>query len=997
MCRQNLLWYGRWEMTTRAKIDLPKEMQDLALRLPGVIGQRAASAAIRTVLDRAADERLALAFLIELGTRSPTPLMRVLADPREASDLIFCLGASELVAANLSALGLRWVEVFRAARAQSFNSMLSSMQYTTPQGADRPALAQSLGQFKRSRFLQIVVADLLGHFNVEQTTAAMSRLADECIRAAVEIARRLLGERAGAVRSFCVLGMGKLGAEELNLSSDLDLVYLYESDDSAAEYAAKVGEMVTQLLAENCFRIDLRLRPGGQAGVLVPSMESALTFYENYGQTWERAAMLRGRAIGGDVALGRRLLAELGRFIYRKYLDFDTLRQLRQMKRQIEDELQSPDLVERNIKLGRGGIRELEFVVQALTLIYGGRDPRLRQPRTIAALQGLDLYGYLESGEARQLIAAYLFLRDVEHKLQAVAGLQTHTLPSDELRMRALAVRLGLGKGPKSVARLSSALASHRRLVAEVFKELLSGADSYSKAASSEAHEAWTAAVDTNRSAPILEKMGFARPDRSASNLLYLVQGPGHMIAGDRRRELLEVLGPQLLDEMCSLPDPDLALLNLSSFMAAVGARTSFLALLQSHPATRAILLRLFASSTYLSTVFVRHPDMLDTLVRSDLAQLRRSAVEMKQELSELIRASADFESRLDALRAFRHQEFLRIAIADLAGSIGLSEVQSELTQLAEIVLRQALEIARAEVSRSHSVPASMKLCAIGMGRLGSREMSYNSDLDLIFVYHDSKEAFAGSREAAPRIVQRVISVLEARTREGYAYKLDLRLRPSGNAGPLVTSMGGFTDYHRASSAVWERQALVRGRVVAGDAGLAAQVEDARQQFVFGKGLDHEGVAEIAAMRSRMEHEIGAEDSRRLNLKQGRGGLVDVEFLAQMMALRHGHAHRDLRLRGTVEMIGALGRRGLIETADADHLLENYRFLCQLENRLRIDSDQAAWAVPTDSALLVPLARRMGFDGDDCATRLLAELESRRSEIRAIYLKTFAGEQARKD
>src|SRR5271166_140628 len=932
MCRKNRLWYCPCEMTTRVKIngDLPQDMRDLALRLPAVIGDRAASAAIRTVVDRAADERLALAFLLELGTRSPTVLMRALADPREASDLIFCLGASELVAANLSAIGERWCEVFRAARAQSFSSMLSSMQYTTPKGDDRSALAQSLGQFKRSRFLQIVVADLLGHFNVEQTIAAMSRLADECIRAAVEIAGRLLGERAGAARGFCVLGMGKLGAEELNLSSDLDLVYLYESNDFAAESAAKMGEMVTQLLAENCFRIDLRLRPGGQVGVLVPSMESALTFYENYGQTWERAAMLRGRAIAGEVALGRRLLAELSRFIYRKYLDFDTLRQLRQMKRQIEDELQSPDLVERNIKLGRGGIRELEFVVQALTLIYGGRDPRLRQPRTIAALQGLDLYGYLESGEARQLIAAYLFLRDVEHKLQAVAGLQTHTLPADELRMRALAVRLGLGKGPRSVARLSSALASHRRLVAEVFEQLLSGsADPNSKAASSEAHQAWTAAVDTARSAPILERMGFARPEQSAKNLLYLMQGPGHLIAGDRRRELLEVLGPQLFDEMCSLPDPDLALLNLSSFMAAVGARTSFLALLQSHPATRAILLRLFASSTYLSTVFVRHPDMLDTLVRSDLAQLRRSAVEMKQELSELIRASADFESRLDALRAFRHQEFLRIAIADLAGSIALSEVQSELTQLAEIVLRQALEIARAEVSRSHGVPTSMKLCAIGMGRLGSREMSYNSDLDLIFVYHDSREAFAGSREAAPRIVQRVISVLEARTREGYAYKLDLRLRPSGNAGPLVTSMEGFTDYHRKSSAVWERQALVRGRVVAGDAGLAAQIEEARQEFVFGKGLDREGVAEIAAMRSRMEHEIGAEDKRRLNLKQGRGGLVDVEFLAQMMALRHGHTHRDLRLRGTAAMIGALGRRGLIETADAELILDNYRFLCQ--------------------------------------------------------------------
>jgi len=490
--------------------------------------------------------------------------------------------------------------------------------------------------------------------------------------------------------------------------------------------------------------------------------------------------------------------------------------------------------------------------------------------------------------------------------------------------------------------------------------------------------------------------MGFARPNESANNLLYLLQGPEHLSASERRRELLDVLGPQLLDEMRRLPDPDLALLNLSSFVAAVGARTSFLMLLQSHPATRAILLRLFASSTYLSTVFVRHPDMLDTLVRSDLARVRRSEVEMKQELSELIGASADFESRLDALRGFRHQEFLRIAIADLAGKIGLADVQSELTQLAEVVLREALAVAIAQVSLSHAVPASMKLCAIGMGRLGSREMSYNSDLDLIFVYHDSREAFAGSREAAPRIVQRVISALEARTREGYAYRIDLRLRPSGNAGPLVTSLEGFTDYHRQSSAVWERQALVRGRVLAGDAGLAAQIERARQEFVFGQGLSRDGVAEIAAMRSRMELEVGTEDRSRLNIKQGRGGLVDVEFLAQMMALRHGHQLEDLRRRGTEELIEALARRGLIEGGQADLLADNYRFLCQLENRLRIDTDQAAWAIPTDAQLLAPLARRMGFEGDDCAERLLAELKQRRSKIHEIYLKTFA-EQAATD
>ncbi|MBV8092029.1 MAG: hypothetical protein JO110_02115, partial [Acetobacteraceae bacterium] len=662
----------------------------------------------------------------------------------------------------------------------------------------------------------------------------------------------------------------------------------------------------------------------------------------------------------------------------------------------IEAESRSPDFLRRDVKLGHGGIRELDFIVQALTLIYGGRDPRLRTARTLAALDRLGAYGYMPPQRARELAAAYLFLRNVEHKLQVASGLQTQRLPAGRAELEVLAARLGFGKGADAAAIFTSTLTAHRNLVAGLFREMLAGGeDRPPSPASSAAESAWREALDHgSAAASALQRLGFAHPEQSANQLALLVRGPEHLPMRPRRQELLEALGPHLLDEIAGLPDPDLALLNLASFISAVGARTSFLDLLEQHPATRRMLLRLFASSSYLSTLFIRHPDMLDTLVRSDLARLRRPSGELERELGELLTASSDFESSLDALRAFGHQEFLRIAIADLAGNLDLDDVQAELTNLAETQLRQGLALAVVEVGNRYPIPPELKLCIIGMGRLGSGEMSYNSDLDLIFVYQLPDETAAAGREIASRIMQKLIAVLEARTREGYAYKLDLRLRPSGNSGPLVTSLEGFRAYHRQSSAVWERQALVRARVIAGDEALGHALERAREEFVFGQPLSTSGVAEIAAMRARMENEIGAENHQRLNLKQGRGGLVDVEFITQMMALRHGHEFSQLRRRNTVQLIRALAETGLLEDRDAASLEADYRFLLRLENRLRIETDQPAWALPIDDEHLAPVARRMGLNDGSSAARLLYEVEERRSRIRTSFETLFAREQA---
>jgi glutamate-ammonia-ligase adenylyltransferase len=979
---------------------LAPELRDLAARLARLLGDpRLAAAATAAVAHRAPDERLALATLLKLVEESPAELKAALADTALAGDLALCVGGSEVIAQGLGTMGPRWLEFFRAARGASVESIDSAIRFTAGASPDRQEAARWLGEFKLRLFLQIAIADLVGRFDVAATMRAMSRLADECIVAALDSARLIVGPKALAAEGFCVLGMGKLGAQELNLSSDIDLVYVFDGPDDNAEAVARLAETLTELLSAKCFRVDMRLRPGGRSAPLVTPFEGALSFYQSFGETWERAALLRARPVAGVLEIGQRLLGEVSHFVYRRYLDFDTLRQLRAMKVQIERELHAPDLVARNIKLGYGGIRELEFIVQALILVYGGRDPRLRTAHTLAALERLGALGYLNPGRARELAAAYLFLRDVEHKLQVVAALQTHVLPADDAGRRALAARTGRGKDAGAQARFEAELSQHRGLVAAQFREMLGAAeDRGGRAASEAAEHAWRAALDPQQSAPRLHALGFTRPEESAGHLMLLARGPEHAIAAGapRRRELLERLGPLLLDEIRELADPDLALMNLAWFIAAIGARSSFLELLEQHPATRRVVLSLFASSAYLSTIFIRHPDMIDTLVRSDLARPRRSLNELDEELRALLAASPDLESRLDAIRAFRHQEFLRIAIADLAGDLDADAVQAELGLLAEVVLRRALELARAEVASRIPIPPALELVAVAMGRLGAAEMSYNSDLDLIFVYHDRGEVAEGSQVAASKIVQKLIAMLEARTREGYAYKIDLRLRPSGNAGPLVASLEGFRDYHRTnSSAVWERQALVRARVIAGEPELGVKVETARRKFVFGRRLSRAEVGEIATMRLRIERELGADGRGRLNIKQGRGGLVDVEFLTQMMALRYGHAHSELTSRATVALVRGIGQCGLLERGAAAQLEADYRFLSRLENRLRIETDQAAWALSTAPDSLGPLARRMGYRDADGAARLLAEVEACRTRIRATFDECFRTEVSR--
>jgi glutamate-ammonia-ligase adenylyltransferase len=495
-----------------------------------------------------------------------------------------------------------------------------------------------------------------------------------------------------------------------------------------------------------------------------------------------------------------------------------------------------------------------------------------------------------------------------------------------------------------------------------------------------------------------LAALGFREPGAAAAALRLLREGPPHAPASARRRAALARLAPALLGEIAGSPAPDRALQHLATFVSTVGARTSYLHLLLENPGVMRLLVRLFATSEFLSAFFLRHPELLDNLVRADLVRIERSRAEMAAELGGRLEAALDLESELDVLRRYRHEEFLRIGVHDIQGSLTLDEVTGQLSDLARTCLEAAMRIARREVLTRTGIPAapaSEALAVIGMGKLGSGELTYASDLDLIFIYDPGEPGWWSGRavphEFFTRVAQRVISALQTPTREGIAYRIDTRLRPSGNQGPLVSSVEAFEAYHRTSAQVWERQALIKAAVVVAPDDLGRRLDEIVAHFVYGRGLSDGEAAEIGRIRERIERERGADAGDRVHIKTGRGGLVDVEFLVQMLQLRHGHAHPAVRVRSTAGALAALGAAGLIAADDAHTLGAGYAFLRVLENRLRLEHDRAVEALDAERDTLLPLARRLGYEGDDA--EVVAALEAdhvrHRRAIRAVYDRWF--------
>jgi glutamate-ammonia-ligase adenylyltransferase len=962
---------------------------------------------------------LAVASLGRLRDAAPEAVEHVAADVEQAAALVALLGASASVFRWLAMEPTRWQSVLAPdATATPIAELVPRPEPLAGDAATPEALAQLLRVFKRRRVLVIAARDLLGRASLVDTVTELSRLAEDALEVAVASVRARLVAAHGDVLDpegmplgFTVLGMGKLGGGELNFSSDIDLVYVYGDGGedstggprgklSAREFMSRLAEAVTRALHQATddgfvFRVDLRLRPEGTNGPIVNSAANALLYYESWGQTWERAAYLKARPVAGDRALGDRLLRDLEPFVFRRYLDFATLEDLKQMKAKVERALAAAPDKGLNVKLGRGGIREVEFVIQSLQLIHAGKDERIRQRNSLVALERLVETRYLAADESMRLAEAYRFLRDVEHKIQLVDERQTQVIPSGEGEVR-LARRLGYRDLDPTVAlgRFRADLRRHTEAVATSFAALFYASEA--DRADSDGHADLLAGLDEDpaRAEAELSALGFLDPRAARDHLVLLRDGAPSSRATPRRKQLLLAVAPTLLGEVARAPDPDLALRHLAGFMAAIGARSSFLSLLAENPATLRVLVRLFGSSEFLSQILIRHPEMLDNLVRADLARLEVPKAALASELAGVIAATADYESRLDALRRFRHEHFLRVGINDLDNLLPFHVASSQLSDLADVCLDAAWKVAEEEARRRYGLDAAPgQFAVVGLGKLGARELTYNSDLDLIFVYVPTA-AEAGPvsvHEFFTKLAQTLMTTLQVQTREGRMYSIDTRLRPSGNQGPLVSSLESFARYHAESAQLWERQAMIKARGVAGDQALATEVEAIVARFVYARPLEDGEVAEIHRLRMRLERELAGDERAEFNVKTGRGGLLDIEFMVQMMQLRHGTAVPEVRRRATRHALAALAAAGVVPADEAAVLEESYAFLRALTNRLRIERDQSVESLERDGYRLPALARRLGYAGpnEDVARQLLADFGRHRERVRALYVRWF--------
>ncbi len=941
----------------------------------------------------------------------------------ELESLAIVCGASPVLARYLVAKAAAWPTAAVAYRQGLPTRAELETSCGLTQDDDVASIHCKLRRLAASEIYRIGARDVLGIACLDETLTALSTLADVCVDLAVTSLRALLARTSGDVRrddgepvGFVVIGMGKLGGCELNFSSDIDLVYLYETDavaeDSppAREFFTRLAAAVTKAIGESTadghvFRVDLRLRPEGINGMPINVLDAAISYYEGWGDTWERGALAKGRPIAGNLELGRRYLAELEPFIYRRHLDFQTIEDLRSMKDRIDAELALLKPGTRNVKIGRGGIRELEFVVQVLQLIHGGHAANVRGASTRRALDALEAAEYLSHEEAIDLRVAYDFLRNVEHAVQIEEKRQTQTLPQTAEGLRWLARRLGYGTGrrgtgnaPDEVAAFEHDWEKQTRRVHELFLRFLEmrfeetprqrKVDPVSLAVLGQIAEG-----RLEEAAVVLGRMGIPGGLHAAENLARIYQGRFRGPASPQRRRAVEALAPTLLAAVADSSDPERALDGLVEFLLRTGAHTSYLALLSGSPKTMEILVSLFASSPYLAGHLVGHPELLDSVVRADSAEAEPTAARLSETLqAALPDDETDEEEVIAALRRFRVSELLRIGLGDLAGALDAEAVHRSLSALAEVCLQAAARLAKGLVVRRLAGPWDrLELAVLGMGKMGASEMSYGSDLDLIFVYDAGAKGYdPDAHVLATKWVQKLISLLASRTRDGVVYEVDARLRPSGRSGPLVTSLERFIEYHSGEAELWERQSLLRARVVFGSTALASSIDDAIAKALWSRSLDDAGAAEIADLRSRVENELAAEGPERLNIKTGRGGIVDIEFLVQMLQLRSGAEHQQVRRRGTLRAIEGLRAVGVLRGEDADALAAHFRFLRRVEARLRLERDRPVEALDTDPETLGPLAARLGFDGEDPGGELLATYRRTREEVRAIYQRYFA-------
>jgi glutamate-ammonia-ligase adenylyltransferase len=836
-------------------------------------------------------------------------------------------------------------------------SPIAPPELAADQRADWPRL---LRRYRQAESTRLVWRDVIAGDPVEAILAGTTALAETCLHLALaalegEFAERhgIVRDDAGVAQSLVVFGLGKLGGGELNFSSDIDLVYAYERDGesdgprplAAEDYFSRLGQRLAKLLDEVTadgfsHRVDLRLRPYGNAGRIAWSFAALEQYFQREGRDWERYAWQKARPVAGDIGAGERFLDTLRPFVYRRYLDFGALAGLREMKAMIAAEVARKDLAD-DIKRGPGGIREIEFLAQALQLIRGGREPALRERRLLPAIDALVAAAQVAPAVGVALAEAYRFLRTLENRLQMLRDAQTHRLPVDADER----ARLAAGLGFADWSGLLSALDARRERVAAEFEALLGQRRRQADAGELAAY--WRALPDAGQ-AQALADAGFDDASALDAGLRDFVRAPGVRDLGDAVRARLDRVAPALLQASAASSQPDAALRRVLALLQNILRRSSYLALLDEQPAALSRLVDVVSRSGLLAERLTAHPLLLDELLDARLAGPLPQRAELQAECTAAIaEGGGDVEQALRALNEKRQALGFRIALATLDGRQPATDSARQLAWLADAVVACVLDLARAEVERAHGTLAAARFAVLGYGSLGGEELGFGSDLDLVFLFDADAGAQSDGARAldAPRwcarLAQKVVALLDTPTAGGRLYEVDVRLRPDGAKGLLVSSLAGYSDYQRERAWTWEHQALVRARCVAGDAALCAAF-DAARAGTLGKPRDAAALAgDIGSMRRRMRAELDRSDAARFDLKQGEGGLVDLEFLLQFLVLREAGSHpRLLEPRDTPGLLRALDAASVL--ADAEGLGEAHAALldaglrCTLDRRKRL-------------------------------------------------------------
>ena len=803
-------------------------------------------------------------------------------------------------------------------------------------------IARQLRILRRHVLAHIITRDLARQSTLDEVTHTITQFADFAINTALGYAHAHyqalygtpIGRHTGAAQHLTVIAMGKAGGDELNVSSDIDLIFTYpESGDtngkrarSNQEFFTKVGQKLIALLNDHTadgqvFRVDMRLRPDGDSGALVASETALEQYLITQGREWERYAWCKARVVtphANDIA------ALVRPFVFRKYLDYNAYHAMRELHRQIRQEVQKRGM-EHNIKLGAGGIREVEFIAQIFQMIRGGQNRSLQLKGTQETLAKLGEIGILPPDTVAQLLAAYRFLRNVEHRLQYWDDQQTQTLPDSPEQQTQLAISMGFADYPAFLGSLKT----HRDFVNQQFNQILNEPEHANNEAPHPLAELWDNAADPNRQPETeLAKLGYADSPHIAQRLAHIRQASKYRQLSAHAQPRFDAIVPRMIEAAAHRPTPDATLLRLLDFLDTISRRSAYLAFLQQYPAALNQIAELMSQSAWAAEYLRQHPILLDELLSAQLMQPLDWAA-LENELSGCLNAQDDTESKMDTLRRFQHAQTFRLLVQDLAGKWTVEALSDELSLLADIILRQTLHHAWHSIPKIHR--PDPQFIIIGYGKLGGKELGYTSDLDLVYLYNDPHPEAA---ECYIKLARRLSTWLSSSTGAGSLYELDLRLRPNGDSGFLVHSLAAYTQYQQQNAWTWEHQSLTRARYICGSATLGAQFEQLRRQIIAQPRNIGSLKTDIIAMRHKITATHPADDE---NVKYAHGGVVDVEFIVQYLVLAHSHeAPELLENYGNIALLGMAAQRGFIPAEQARAAQNAYRRYRQIQHNKKL-------------------------------------------------------------